>query len=135
MNVFFKVNEYLASIMNRYSDYDVSMEEIHHIHKLDSPSGTAITLAKGILANVKRKNAFVNTASGRAGDISIISKRESEVPGTHIINYSSEVDEIEIIHKAHNRKGFALGAVLAAEFIIGKKGVFGMDDLLHILPK
>lgn len=132
VNVFFKVNEYLAKIMNNYSEYDVSMEEIHHVHKLDAPSGTAITLAKGILENLKRKKSWMNAESKNAEELSIISKRLGEVYGTHRIKYFSALDEINISHEAHNRKGFALGAVLAAEFIIGKKGVFGMNDLLDV---
>lgn len=137
VNIFFRLNEYLAKMMNNYPDYNVSMEEIHHIHKLDSPSGTAITLANQILGNVNRKRKYVATNSLSTEDkdtLEILSKREGEVPGTHITKYHSDIDDIEIIHKAHNRKGFALGAVLAAEFINGKKGVYGMSDLMN-LPK
>ena len=133
VNIFFKLNTHLAKIMNAYEDYDVSLEEIHHTHKLDAPSGTAITLANGIIEQVKRKKRFVNNAPENMDDLVILSKREGEVPGTHIVNYSSSVDKIEIKHEAYSRKGFALGAVLAAEFMKSKKGVFGMDDMLKIV--
>jgi 4-hydroxy-tetrahydrodipicolinate reductase len=132
VNIFFRVNEYLAKIMNNYVDYDVSLEEIHHIHKLDAPSGTAISLANQIINNLERKNKWVNSATQNKYELAVLSKREGEVPGTHIVKYHSDVDDIEITHKAHNRKGFALGAVLAAEFVKGKNGVFGMSDLLAI---
>lgn len=127
--IFSKVNEYLASIMNNYPSYDVSMKEIHHIHKLDKPSGTAITLANQIIEKIERKN---NWSIFEKSDKSLFIEdvREGMVPGTHIIKYTSNIDDIEIMHKAHNRKGFALGAVLAAEFIQNKKGVFSMKDLL-----
>jgi len=132
VNVFLKVNEYLAKIMNNYSDYNVSIEEIHHIHKLDAPSGTAISLANQITNNLNRKKKWANTKTNNADELEIISKREGEVAGTHTVKYFSVIDDIEIIHKAHNRKGFALGAVLAAEFVKGKKGVYGMNDLLKL---
>jgi len=142
VNIFFKINESLARIMNSYPDYNVSMEEIHHIHKLDVPSGTAITLANQILENIKRKNKWTSsirlaaknttTAFSSAEELEIVSKRIDEVPGTHSIKYFSSIDDIEIRHTAHNRKGFALGAVLAAEFIKEKKGIFGMNDLLKL---
>lgn len=129
VNLFFKVNRYLAELMNGYTNYDVSMEEIHHIHKLDKPSGTAITLASQILEKIERKKDWSITE--KKDDILFIKDvREGEVPGTHIIKYTSEVDDIEIMHKAHNRKGFALGAVVAAEFLKGKKGVYSMGDLI-----
>lgn len=130
VNIFLKVNEYLAKIMNNHVGYDVNMKEIHHIHKLDSPSGTALTLANGILNNLERKDKWVENTSPKKNELEIISERQGEVPGTHIVKYFSEVDEIEISHVAHSRKGFALGAVLAAEFLKGKKGVYGMNDLL-----
>lgn len=129
VNLFFKINRHLATLMNRYSQYDVSMEEIHHIHKLDKPSGTAITLATQILENLERKNKWSITEQN-PDTLFIKDVREGEVPGTHIIRYSSEVDTLEIAHTAHNRKGFALGAVMAAEFLAGKKGIYTMDDLL-----
>lgn len=129
VNLFFKVNAYLAELMNKYSDYEVSMEEIHHIHKLDKPSGTAITLANQVISKINRKNKWtIDTPSPDALFIKDI--REGEVPGTHIIKYHSDIDDIEIMHKAHNRKGFALGAVIAAEFLQGKKGIFTMSDII-----
>lgn len=129
VNLFFKVNTYLAELMNKYSDYDVSMEEIHHIHKLDKPSGTAISLANQILDKIDRKNNWSITEH-LPETLFIKDVREGEVPGTHIVRYTSGIDDIEIMHKAHNRKGFALGAVLAAEFLHGKKGVYTMSDLI-----
>jgi len=130
VNLFFKVNEYLAKLMNAYPEYNVAMEEIHHVHKLDSPSGTAISLANQVIDNNKQKQKWVNTASDNKNELAIISKRIDEVPGTHTVTYSSTVDEISMTHIAHNRKGFALGAVIAAEWLKGKKGIFGMNDLL-----
>jgi len=130
VNLFFKLNEYLAKLMNTYPDYNVTMEEIHHIHKLDAPSGTAISLANQVMEQIKRKQKWVNKSTNNTNELSIISKRIDEVPGTHTVTYGSEVDEISITHQAHNRKGFALGAIIAAEWIIDKKGVFGMDDLM-----
>ncbi|MES2590390.1 MAG: 4-hydroxy-tetrahydrodipicolinate reductase [Bacteroidota bacterium] len=130
VNLFFKVNEYLAKLMNSYPDYNISLEEVHHVHKLDAPSGTAISLANQVLEQIDRKQKWVNTPSANAAELEIISKRIDEVPGTHTITYGSDVDEISITHLAHNRKGFALGAVIAAEWIKGKKGVFGMKDLM-----
>ena len=129
VNIFFKVNSFLANIMNQYPDYEISMEEIHHIHKLDKPSGTAISLAKQIIEKVDRKQNWSIEAK-KPETIFIKDVREGEVPGTHIIKYTSAIDDIEIMHKAHNRKGFALGAVLAAEFTFGKRGVLTMNDLL-----
>lgn len=129
VNLFFKVNKYLAELMNNYPDYNVSMEEIHHIHKLDKPSGTAITLANQIIEKIDRKKNW--SIDKKAPETLFIRDfREGEVPGTHIINYSSNVDDIEIMHKAHNRKGFALGAVMAAEFLHNKKGIYTMSDLI-----
>lgn len=133
VNIFFKLNTHLAKIMNGYEDYDVSLEEIHHTHKLDAPSGTAISLAGQILHEVKRKKKYVSNAPENMDELAIFSKREGEVPGTHIVSYGSAVDKIEIRHEAYSRKGFALGAVLAAEFLKGKKGVYGMDDMLKII--
>lgn len=129
VNLFFKLNSYLAELMNKYEDYDISMEEIHHIHKLDKPSGTAISLANQILNKVKRKEKW--SINEKAPDtLHIVDKREGEVPGTHIVKYHSSIDDIEIMHKAHSRKGFALGAVIAAEFLQGKTGVYSMNDLI-----
>lgn len=129
VNLFFKVNTYLAELMNKYNNYEVAMEEIHHIHKLDKPSGTAISLANQIIDKVERKIKWSITDNDPE-TLFIKDVREGEVPGTHIIKYASEVDDIEIMHKAHNRKGFALGAVLAAEFVNKKKGIFTMQDLI-----
>jgi len=131
VNLFFKLNEYLAKMMNSYPDYDVTMEEIHHIHKLDTPSGTAISLANQVLDQIKSKNKWVNDSTKNTAELSIISKRIDEVPGTHTVTYCSAVDEISITHQAHNRKGFALGAVIAAEWVVGKKGIFGMSDMMQ----
>ncbi len=137
VNLFFKLNEFLAKLMNPYDQYDVSMEETHHVHKLDAPSGTAITLAEGVLNQIDRKNKWVgqlqdtNNPSSEF-DLNIVSHRIDEVPGTHNIKYTSSIDEIEIIHTAHNRNGFALGAVIAAEWLVDKKGVFTMKDVLSL---
>lgn len=129
VNLFFKVNKYLAELMNNYPEYDVSMEEIHHIHKLDKPSGTAITLANQVIGRLNRKTNW--SIDVKAPDTLFIKDvREGEVPGTHILKYTSPIDDIEIMHKAHNRKGFALGAVLAAEFLHNKKGIYTMEDLI-----
>ncbi len=129
VNLFFKVNTYLAELMNKYNDYEVSMEEIHHIHKLDKPSGTAITLAEQIINKIDKKKKW-SIEKSDPENLFIHDIREGEVPGTHIIKYQSEVDDIEIMHKAHNRKGFALGAVIAAEFLNGKKGIYTMSDII-----
>ncbi len=129
VNLFFKVNSYLAELMNKYEDYDVSMEEIHHIHKLDKPSGTAISLANQVLEKIDRKKNW-SIESKNPDTLFIKDIREGEVPGTHIMKYHSDVDDIEIMHKAHNRKGFALGAVIAAEFLAGKKGIYTMSDII-----
>lgn len=129
VNLFFKVNTYLAELMNKYHNYEVAMEEIHHIHKLDKPSGTAISLANQIIEKVDRKINWSIT-DNNPETLFIKDVRDGEVPGTHIIKYASEVDDIEIMHKAHNRKGFALGAVIAAEFVNQKKGIFTMQDLI-----
>jgi len=132
VNIFFEVNKRLAQLMKQHDSYDVSMEEIHHTQKKDAPSGTAITLAGQVLQEVPRKKKWVNEASQKPEELVIISKREDPAPGTHSIKYSSVVDDIEIIHTAHTRKGFATGAVLAAEFIPGKKGIYNMKDVLNI---
>jgi 4-hydroxy-tetrahydrodipicolinate reductase len=132
VNIFFRVNTFLAKIMNHYPEYDVSLEEIHHMHKLDAPSGTGLSLAKQVLEHIERKEKWVNNTASSKNELALVSKREGEVPGTHIVDYDSDVDRIEIKHIAHNRKGFAFGAVLAAEFMKEKKGVFGMEDLLKI---
>ena len=131
VNIFFELNAQLAKMMHSLKEYSVSLEEIHHTQKLDAPSGTAITLAEGIIVN---SNKVKWELDGKHSEeiISITSKRISDVPGTHIINYSSEVDAIEIKHTAHNRTGFALGAVVAAEWILNRNGVFTMKDVLNI---
>ncbi|MCU0444111.1 MAG: 4-hydroxy-tetrahydrodipicolinate reductase [Microscillaceae bacterium] len=130
VNLFFQLNQHLARLMATYPQYEVKMEEIHHTEKKDAPSGTAITLAEGILAQLPHKKQWVNQATENSTELSIISKREPHVPGTHTVVYQSSIDEIEIKHTAHSREGFALGAVLAAEFVADKVGVFGMEDLL-----
>jgi 4-hydroxy-tetrahydrodipicolinate reductase len=132
VNLFFELNTRLAMLMKDYPSYDVSMEEIHHTQKKDAPSGTAITLAEQILQNHPSKKQWVNEATGNDAELAIISERIDPAPGTHKIKYSSPVDDIEIIHTAHNRIGFAGGAVLAAEFAAGKKGIFGMKDVLGL---
>jgi 4-hydroxy-tetrahydrodipicolinate reductase len=131
VNLFFQLNQYLAKIMSAYPQYEVKMEEIHHTEKKDAPSGTAISLAEGILAHLPHKTHWVNQIAEQANELSIISKREPQVPGTHSIVYQSLIDEIEIKHTAHSREGFAWGALLSAEFLLGKVGIFGMDDLLN----
>jgi 4-hydroxy-tetrahydrodipicolinate reductase len=130
VNIFFELNRQLARIMNKVSDYDVSMEEVHHTQKLDAPSGTAITLAEDIIKEIDRKTKWVNEPANNPEELSIISRREGAVPGIHTVKYDSEVDEIVIHHSAKSRKGFALGAVLAAEFTQNNKGFLGMQDLL-----
>jgi 4-hydroxy-tetrahydrodipicolinate reductase len=130
VNIFFELNKKLAALLKPHPAYDVAIEEIHHTQKKDAPSGTAITLAEQIIANSGRKNKWINTETENENEVSIISKRIDEVAGTHSVKYSSPVDDIEIIHTAHNRKGFAEGAVLAAEFIAGKKGIFTMKEVL-----
>jgi len=116
--------------MNNQPQYDVEMEEIHHTEKLDAPSGTGITLAKQIIENLERKENWVNEPAFEESAISLISKRIDKVPGTHSIVYNSPIDEIEIKHTAHSREGFALGAIEAARWIVGQRGVFGMKDVL-----
>lgn len=129
VNIFFTLNKQLAKIMNNFPAYDVRMTETHHIHKLDAPSGTAITLAEGILENIDRKDQWTLETAEQPTDLSIQALREGEVPGIHEIVYESEVDIISIKHDAKSRAGFALGAVIAAEFTAGKKGFLGMNDL------
>ena len=131
VNIFFELNNQLAKMMNSLSDYNITMEEIHHTKKLDAPSGTAITLAEGIIEN-SSKSAWKLDGKASEETLPITSKRIGDVPGTHVVNYDSEVDAIEIKHTAHNRKGFALGAVVAAEWILNKKGVYTMKDVLNI---
>lgn len=130
VNIFFEINKKLASLVKTHTGYDVTIEEIHHTQKKDAPSGTAITLAEQIINEPGKKNKWVNNETENKNELSIISKRMDEVPGTHSVKYFSNIDDIEIIHTAHNRKGFAEGAVLAAEFIKDKKGIFSMKDVL-----
>lgn len=130
VNIFFALNKYLAKIMNNFPSYNISMTETHHIHKLDAPSGTAITLAEGILENVDRKERWTLEIAEQPTDLPIHAIREGEVPGIHEVTYESDVDYISIKHDAKSRAGFALGAVVAAEFTAGKKGFLGMDDML-----
>ena len=130
VNIFFRANRQLAKLMAGTEGYSVQIDETHHIHKLDAPSGTAIQIAEGIISQNPNINKWVNKVSGLPSALSILSKREGEVTGTHEVTYDSEVDVITLKHEAKNRSGFALGAVLAAEFVQGKQGVFTMDDLL-----
>ena len=132
VNLFFELNKQLAQLMQPYNSYDVSMTEVHHTEKKDAPSGTAISLAEQILTHLDRKNKWVNGTSANANELVIQSERIDPAPGTHMVKYSSEVDDIEIIHTAHTRIGFASGAVLAAEFAFEKKGIFTMKDVLGL---
>lgn len=131
VNIFFELNKKLASLLKPHPAYNVAIEEIHHTQKKDTPSGTAITLAEQIIEVSDTKNKWINEDNANHNELSIISKRIDQVPGTHSVKYTSAIDDIEIIHTAHNRKGFAEGAVLAAEFIVDKKGIFAMRDVLH----
>lgn len=130
VNIFFEINRQLANLMDRHPGYDVAMEEIHHTEKKDSPSGTALFAALDILARLKRKDTWKNRTSDNHATLGIVSKREEGVQGTHIVRYFNEIDEIEIKHTAHSRKGFASGALMAAEWLSGKSGVFSMEDVL-----
>ena len=132
VNLFFELNKQLAQLMQPYNSYDVSMTEVHHTEKKDAPSGTAISLAEQILTHLGRKNKWVNASSENSNELVIQSERIDPAPGTHMVKYSSEVDDIEIIHTAHTRVGFASGAVLAAEFAFEKKGIFTMKDVLGL---
>jgi 4-hydroxy-tetrahydrodipicolinate reductase len=132
VNIFFEINKKLAGMMAGHSEYDVVMEEIHHTQKMDAPSGTAITLAEQVLERIPRKSKWVNEESPATADLIINSKRIDPAPGTHSIRYTSAIDDIEIIHTAHSRYGFASGAVLAAEFLTGKTGIFSMKDVLNL---
>jgi 4-hydroxy-tetrahydrodipicolinate reductase len=133
VNIFFEANRQLAALMSDRTEYNVAIEEIHHTQKKDAPSGTSITLAEGILENLSAKNKWVLGDTANQNELSIISKRIDPAPGTHIITYDSPVDSIEIKHTAHSRTGFASGAVLAADFMIEKKGIYGMRDVLKII--
>lgn len=132
VNIFFEINKKLAALMAPHKEYEVILEETHHTQKKDAPSGTAITLAEQILEQVKRKKQWVNELSDHPEDLEIISQRVDPAPGTHSVKYSSAIDTIEIIHTAHNRKGFAYGAVLAAEFAKDNKGFFTMKEVLNL---
>jgi 4-hydroxy-tetrahydrodipicolinate reductase len=129
VNIFFALNEFLAKIMNNYPGYESRIEEIHHIHKLDSPSGTGISIAEGIIKNIDSKTSWSEDNIKNKTVLPIISRREGEVPGTHIVKYQSDIDDIEIKHIAHNRKGFALGAVIAAEWLKDKKGFHTINEM------
>jgi 4-hydroxy-tetrahydrodipicolinate reductase len=138
VNLFFHINKVLARVMNDFPAYDVQVEEIHHTQKLDSPSGTAMTIAEGIIENLDRKDEWVNELEGepfdevlRKDQLLIASQRVDQVPGTHTVLYSSEVDEIELKHTAHNRAGFALGAVVAAEWLKHKQGFYNIADIFN----
>ncbi|MEN8121145.1 MAG: 4-hydroxy-tetrahydrodipicolinate reductase [Bacteroidota bacterium] len=132
VNIFFKLNQYLASAMNQFENFDVSVQETHHIHKLDAPSGTAITIADDIISKIDRKQNWVKENIENENQIAIKSFREGENPGEHTVIYNSPIENIEIKHESKNREGLAQGALLAAEYIIGKTGMLGMDDLLDI---
>lgn len=139
VNLFFHINEVLAKVMNNYPVYEVQVEEIHHTQKLDSPSGTAMTLAEGIIENMDRKSEWVNELDGNSSievlkqeQVLIASQRIENIPGTHTVIYSSEVDEIELKHTAHSRAGFALGAVVAAEWLQNKQGFYNISDIFNL---
>jgi len=132
VNIFFEVNKRLATLMDAHDSYEIQLTEIHHTQKKDAPSGTAISLAEQIINNISRKKTWVNHISDNTEELEILSERMDPAPGTHVVKYSSAIDDIEIKHTAHTRTGFALGAVLAAEFIAGKKGNFEMKDVLGL---
>lgn len=132
VNIFFKVNAFLARLMDGQENYAVSMKEIHHTQKLDAPSGTAITLAEGIIENLSRKKGWVNKPTQQESELMITSERIDPTPGTHEINYNSAIDAIDIKHTAHGREGFASGAILVAEWITTQQGVLTMDDFLSL---
>lgn len=132
VNLFFELNKYLANLMKEYETYNVKIEEIHHTQKKDAPSGTAITLAEQILEIIQSKKSWVNHFSDNNEELEIISERINPAAGTHKVKYTSPIDDVEIIHTAHNRTGFAGGAVKAAEFLQGKKGIFTMKDVLGL---
>lgn len=132
VNLFFELNKHLAHLMAPFTDYSVRVNEIHHTRKLDAPSGTAITIGEGIIGEIPSKEKWVNAKEVKSNELSITSERIGDVPGTHEVFYESDVDAILIRHEAFNRKGLALGAVVAAEFMKGKKGIYGMADLLKL---
>jgi 4-hydroxy-tetrahydrodipicolinate reductase len=136
VNIFFKVNQYLAQIMNHFTDYDCEVKEIHHTEKLDAPSGTGITIAEQIIKNLNRYQIWENTNKVTAiNTLPLVSERLPEVPGTHIVKYENDIDKIELTHTAHQRKGFALGSVLAAEWLLNKKGIYKMTDVFDDIIK
>lgn len=132
VNIFFEINKKLAMLMKGRSEYEISMEEIHHTHKKDAPSGTAITLAEQVLAEIPRIKEWRNAIADDPAVLPIISKREDPAPGTHSVKYHSAIDDIEIVHTAHSRDGFALGAVLAAEYIHDKKGILHIQEVFGL---
>lgn len=134
VNIFFKVNEYLSSIMNHFDDYKCEVKEIHHTEKIDAPSGTGITIANQIIDNIDRYHQWENLPANQINDFNTLplpSERLPNVPGTHIVKYENQIDKIELKHTAHNRKGFALGSVLAAEWLLNKKGIYEMKDVFN----
>lgn len=131
VNIFFEINRRLAQLMNRFGEYDVTIEETHHTQKKDAPSGTAVTLAEGVLENLDRKQQWVCGTTTVPEELEVVAIRRSVVPGTHTVTYESDVDALSITHMAKSRRGFALGAVLAAEFLHGKTGIFSMKDLMQ----
>lgn len=131
VNIFFEINRRLAQLMNRFGEYDVTIEETHHTQKKDAPSGTAVTLAEGVLENLDRKQKWVCSTTTVPEELEVVAIRRSVVPGTHTVTYESDVDALSITHMAKSRRGFALGAVLAAEFLHGKTGIFSMKDLMQ----
>lgn len=132
VNIFFALNAHLASLMNTHIEYDVTMKEIHHTAKIDAPSGTAVTLANGIINHLDRKNNWIQDQVPKENEILIESIREDPAPGTHEVSYTSSIDDIEIKHTAKNRNGFALGAILAAEYLQNRKGLHKMKDVLGL---
>lgn len=131
VNIFFEINRRLAQLMNRFGEYDVTIEETHHTQKKDAPSGTAVTLAEGVLENLDRKQKWVCGTTTVPEELEVVAIRRSVVPGTHTVTYESDVDALSITHMAKSRRGFALGAVLAAEFLHGKTGIFSMKDMMQ----
>ena len=132
VNLFFELNKKLAALMTNFPEYNVTIEETHHTQKKDAPSGTAITLAEQVMKEIPIKSSWINDVEASGSQLSIVSKRVDPAPGTHIVKYKSAIDDIEIIHTAHNRMGFASGALMAAEFIRKRKGIFTMKDVLNI---
>lgn len=132
VQLFFALNRQLAKLMNQHPEYNISLKEIHHTQKKDAPSGTAISLAEQIIEEIPLVKNWVNSVSEKKENLGIVSERKDPAPGTHLVTYNSVIDSIEIIHTAHNRDGFAKGALLAAEFIKNKKGIYNMQDVLAL---